>query len=98
MRRTPGTSPASPVDPIEAFNHFKGRVYAVHLKDIDKDENGQHGKEHIIGDGPLDLTAVMRLLHSWNFQGPISIEYEANTEEIMGDLRIALDRIEKALA
>ena len=87
-----------PVDPVEVLHHFKDRVHMVHLKDIDKDENGQHGKEHIIGDGPLDLTAVMRLLQGWNFQGPISIEYEANTEDIMGDLRIALDRIEKALA
>ncbi|MCX7015875.1 MAG: TIM barrel protein, partial [Candidatus Sumerlaeota bacterium] len=74
------------------------RVHMVHLKDIDKDENGQHGKEHIIGDGPLDLRAVMQILHGWRFDGPISIEYEANTQKIMADLRIALDRIEKALA
>ncbi|MCX7013867.1 MAG: sugar phosphate isomerase/epimerase [Candidatus Sumerlaeota bacterium] len=87
-----------PVDPVKALHHFKERVYAVHLKDIDKDENGQHGKEHIVGDGPLDLRAVMQIFRQWNFQGPISIEYETDTEETMGDLRVALDRIEKALA
>jgi len=87
-----------PVDPIAVFHHFKERVHAVHLKDIEEDKGGQHGKEHIIGDGPLDLTAVMRLLLDWKFQGPISIEYEANAEDPMDDLRVALDRIEKALA
>ena len=87
-----------PVDPIEVFHRFKDRVHSVHLKDIDQDKDGKHGQEHIIGDGPLDLRAVMQLLLEWKFQGPISIEYEINADNPMDDLRVALDRIEKALA
>ena len=87
-----------PQDPIEIMQVFKDRVHSVHLKDIDIDQNGEHGQEHIIGDGPLDLQAVLDLLMDWKFDGPISIEYELKPEDPMDDLRVALDRVEKALA
>ncbi|OPZ01665.1 MAG: Inosose dehydratase [candidate division BRC1 bacterium ADurb.BinA364] len=86
-----------PVDPMDVFRHFGDRVHSVHLKDIEVDVDGKHGQERIIGDGPLDLKAVLDWLRAKNFQGPISIEYELNPQDPMADLRVALDRIEKEL-
>ena len=87
-----------PVDPMDVFNHFGDRVHSIHLKDIEEDKDGEHGQEHIVGDGPLDLKAVLDWLVARDFGGPVSIEYEINPEDPMPDLKIALDRIEQALA
>lgn len=86
-----------PEDPIAVMNHFKDRVHSYHLKDIDVDIGGTHGQEYIVGEGPLDLKAVLDLLREWNFQGPVSIEYELNKDAPMDDLRKTMANIGAAL-
>ena len=86
-----------PVDPVEVLRHFKDCVHAIHLKDMDVDKDGKHGKEFIVGEGPLDLKAVLKALLEWRFAGPISIEYEVHPENPMEDLKITLANIEKCL-
>ena len=78
-------------DPLAILDEFADRVHSVHLKDMDPDDN-----EYIVGDGPLDLTAVMNKLQGMRFQGPIAIEYEEDPENPVPALEIALERIAAA--
>ena len=43
------------------------------------------------GKGPLDVLACLRALREVKFQGYISIEYEANPENPIPDIRACLD-------
>ena len=79
------------VDPIDILNEFEDRVHSVHLKDMDADN-----KEYIVGDGPLDLDAVMEKLLDMEFAGPIAIEYEEDPENPVPALETALERIAAA--
>jgi sugar phosphate isomerase/epimerase len=92
-----------PLNPIEVMEAFSERVHAVHLRDMDPDKDpikGDEGNyvEHIVGEGPLDLEGVLKLLLDWEYQGTICLEYKPNADNPMPDLRVALDHIETALA
>jgi hypothetical protein len=69
--------------------------------DPDKDPvKGDGGKyvEYIVGEGPLDLKGLLKLLLDWEYQGTICLEYKPNADNPMPDIRLALGHIESALA
>jgi hypothetical protein len=54
--------------------------------------------EYIVGEGPLELTELMRLLLDWGYQSTICLEYKPNADNPTPDIQLALGNIEKALA
>ncbi|MFC1712762.1 sugar phosphate isomerase/epimerase family protein [Candidatus Poribacteria bacterium] len=92
-----------PLDPIEVMKAFKDRIHAIHLRDIDPDKDpikgdGGNYVEHIVGEGPLNLVGVLKLLLDWKYQGTICLEYKPNADNPMSDIRTALGHIETTLA
>jgi sugar phosphate isomerase/epimerase len=92
-----------PLNPIDVMEAFGDRVHAVHLRDMNPDKDpvkGDGGKyvEHIVGEGPLDLAGVLKLLLEWEYRGGIYLEYKPNADNPVPDLRVALEHIEAALA
>ncbi|UCC64378.1 MAG: hypothetical protein JSV36_04785, partial [Anaerolineae bacterium] len=87
----------------EVMKAFRDRVHAIHLRDMEPDQDpvqgeGGHYVEHIVGEGPLELTELMRLLLDWGYQSTICLEYKPNADNPTPDIQLALRNIEKALA
>jgi len=91
-----------PLDPVDVARAFTHRVRAIHLRDMDPDKDpikgdGGNYVEHIVGEGPLDLDGLMRLLLECKFPGTIALEYKPNAHNPMPNLRKALWNIEAAV-
>jgi sugar phosphate isomerase/epimerase len=92
-----------PLNPIEIMKALKDRVHAIHLRDMGPDKDpikgdGGNYVEYIVGEGPLDLKGVLKLLLDWEYQGTICLEYKPNADNPMPDIQTALSHIETALA
>jgi sugar phosphate isomerase/epimerase len=67
----------SGINPIEAIRKLKGRIKAVHLKDLN--EFGVKEAHDVIwGTGKADIPAILAELHAQGYKGAFSIEYEYN--------------------
>ncbi len=78
------------VDPVAALETLGSRVLGVHLKDFDAD-----GKDVVLGEGRLDLKAVMATLTKIGFDGPLSLEFEG--EEPVAEMQTCLQRVREAI-
>jgi sugar phosphate isomerase/epimerase len=80
------------LDPVEEIKIMGNRNYAIHLKDNDnaRDVNV------ILGRGVLDVKGVLQALRDVHFQGPISIEYEANPANPVPDIRECIKVVREA--
>jgi len=62
------------VDPVEAIDVLKDRIFHTHLKDILFTENGRQGAA--VGEGSLDFRAILKKLKEVGYKGKYCIEYE----------------------
>ena len=62
-------------DPVEALEALGGRVYRIHLKDQASIEENS-----VIGEGQLDIPAILMTLKKIRFSGPLTLEYEGHPE------------------
>lgn len=85
-------------DPIEAVERLGKRVFALHIKDEEKQEKKSHNV--IIGTGFLDLVALFQTLKKIEFpaDGSVSLEYEANPDNPIDDIQQCLVAAEEAIA
>jgi sugar phosphate isomerase/epimerase len=86
------------VDPVEAVRALKGRVFAVHLKDDEKQDGGSHNV--ILGKAHLDVPGLFRALKETAFppDGSLSLEYEANPQNPIDDMKMCLAVVKEAVA
>ncbi len=82
----------SGVDPVAAIDMLGARVLAVHLKDVDTEDN-----DVIIGDARLDVPGVVASLDRIGFAGPLSLEYEADMEAPVAGMVEGLRRLRAAI-
>jgi sugar phosphate isomerase/epimerase len=77
------------LDPPAQIRVMGERNYGLHLKDHDNTRR----EDVIFGRGPLNVLNVLRALRdrAVNFRGYISIEYEANPDNPVPDVRACLD-------
>lgn len=75
------------LDPVQQIQAMGARNYGLHLKDHDN----QKRTDVVYGRGVLDVPAILRALRNLKFQGYISIEYEANPDNPVPDVRACLD-------
>ena len=73
--------------PVEVIRLLKGRLYGIHLKDFQDQQDVTKGV--ILGKGHLDVPAVMAALVQTGFpkDGALSLEYEENPQNPLDDIR-----------
>ncbi len=82
-------------DPLRACEVFGDRVHAMHVKDFKKTAEGKWA-DCGLGEGSLNLEALMKWLLARNFKGDLSLEYEGeNPVEVC---QADIGRITKAIA
>ena len=81
----------SGLKPVEALKLLKNRVLALHLKDPLSTAATEEGHDTIFGGGIGDVKSVLKELKEQNFDGYISIEYEHNLKNNVGDVRKCID-------
>ncbi|MCA9172884.1 MAG: sugar phosphate isomerase/epimerase [Planctomycetales bacterium] len=88
----------SKIDPVEAVRRLGPRVFAVHLKDEEKQE--ARSRNVVIGSGFLDLVAMFKMLRKIKFpaDGALSLEYEANPDNPVDDMKQCLVAAREAIA
>ena len=85
-------------NPVEVIRLLKGRLYGIHLKDFQDQQEKTKGV--ILGKGHLDVPAVFAALEQVNFpaDGALSLEYEENPKDPLADIRACFDVATSALA
>jgi len=85
-------------NPVEVIRLLKGRLYGIHLKDFQDQQENTKGV--ILGKGHLDVPAVFAALEQVNFpaDGALSLEYEENPKDPLADIRACFEVATSALA
>jgi inosose dehydratase len=85
-------------DPVKAVVELGKRVFALHVKDEAKQEKRSHNV--VIGSGHLDVPGLFQALVKIDFpaDGSISLEYEANPENPIDDMKQCLVVAREAIA
>ncbi len=85
-------------DPVEAVERLGKRVFALHVKDEEKQE--AESRNVIVGTGFLNLEKLFLALRKVEFpaDGSLSLEYEANPDNPVDDMRQCLDMVAEAIA
>ena len=85
-------------DPVEAVMKLNKRVFALHIKDEAKMEKVSHNT--IIGEGHLDVVGIFKALKKVKFpaDGSISLEYEANPQNPIDDIKQCIEVAKDAIA
>ena len=85
-------------DPVKWVRELGARVFALHIKDVEKPQKRTH--DVVIGSGHLDVIGLFKSLRKIKFpaDGSISLEYESNPNNPIDDIRQCLEVAEKAIA
>lgn len=88
----------SKVDPVKAVRELGKRVFALHVKDEAKQEKESHNV--ILGKGHLDVVDLFKALRDMEFpaDGLVSLEYEANPDNPIDDMKQCLEVVKESLA
>jgi sugar phosphate isomerase/epimerase len=70
--------------PLDCIKLLKGRIVSLHLKE--RPVIGQHLPDCVYGTGVSETTLVLEELRKQKFDGHISIEYENNWDNSVGDI------------
>ncbi len=83
------------VDPTSALQQLKGRLMAMHFKDI-APEGAEGALEDVVwGTGVLNVKGMLEELKRQNFKGYFTIEYEANWENNLPEIKQSIDYFNK---
>ena len=85
-------------DPVKAVHELGARVFGVHMKDEAKQEKQSHNV--VIGSGHLDVLGLFKGLKKVGFpaDGALSLEYEANPDNPIDDMKQCLAVAREAIA
>lgn len=84
------------VDIKEALTKVKAKLWGLHLKDVEAFDNVK-ASDVLFGKGVCDIPSVMIQLQQMNFKGVLSMEYEANEDDNMEDMRYNKNFIDSLL-
>ncbi len=79
----------SGLDPVECMQKLKGKIFTIHVKDIEKAEKS--AEDVVWGTGVCNFKGVMEEAKKQNFKGTWSIEYEAHPEDPVPYIEKSLD-------
>lgn len=85
-------------DPVKCALTLADRVYGVHMKD--HAESGKKSGNVVIGKGHLDVVGLFKALRQIKFpaDGALSLEYEANADNPIDDMKACLAVAQEAIA
>lgn len=79
------------IDPIVALQQLDGRLIAMHFKDI-APQGAEGTLEDVVwGTGVLNVKGMLEELKRQNFKGYFTIEYEANWENNLPEIKQSID-------
>lgn len=81
----------SDMDPVTYLRTVQGRVFSIHLKDIEKAEYGS--PDVLYGKGIGDISAVLRELERQQFKGHIGVEFDRLSNQIEKDVKDCINYI-----
>lgn len=84
-------------DPVQWANDYAGKIKAIHFKDFTFDSNGQWN-DTVVGEGTLDLPALLSALDAQNFDGVSILEYEADPENPVPALKSCVEKMRELTA
>ena len=86
-------------DPVKCVLTLGERVYGVHIKD-EKETNTPKSANVVIGKGHLDVVGLFKALRQVKFpaDGALSLEYEANEQNPIDDMKACLEVAKEAIA
>ena len=74
------------VNSVEGLKKMEGMLLGMHFKDVVRFDDVKTN-DTLFGKGAANLPGVLKELKRQNFKGVISLEYEANEDNNMGDMR-----------
>lgn len=86
----------SGLDPVECLQKLKGRVFSLHIKDL----NAKAPKAHDVvwGTGVCNIEGVVKELKAQKFKGVISAEYEHNWANSVPDITAGVKNLRAMIA
>ena len=79
------------LDPVSAMKQLDGKIIALHFKDIAPQGEKQILEVVIWGQGILNVKAMMEELKRQNFKGYFTIEYEADWENNLPQIKQSIE-------
>lgn len=74
------------VNTVDGLKKMQGKLRGLHFKDVVKFDDVRTN-DTLFGKGAADLVGVLKELKRQNFKGVVSLEYEANEDNNMEDMR-----------
>lgn len=86
-------------DPAEALRALAPYVFGTHVKDGQRPavQDGRFGEEKPLGQGDVDLRAILRILKDAGYRGTLTIEREISGEQQRRDIVAAKELLEAIL-
>jgi inosose dehydratase len=84
-------------DPIAIAKKFRDRIYAVHVKDFVFERNGKP-EDVVVGEGNLDLKALLAFLVDINFGGVFTLEFEGDINDPVPATTKCVEAVRRTLA
>lgn len=86
----------NPMDAVDVFGMY---VVGVHVKDGDYPTDGDNlGHEHKVGTGRVNFEYIIKKLHSFGYQGPLTIEREITGDQQKKDILDTINYLNDILA
>lgn len=79
------------LDPIPSMQQLDGKIIALHFKDIARQGEAQSLEDVVWGQGILDVKGMLKELKRQNFKGYFTIEYEADWENNLPQIKQSID-------
>lgn len=83
------------VEPISALSKLQGRLFAMHFKDIAPQGEAGTLEDVVWGTGVLNVKGMLEELKRQNFKGYFTIEYEANWENNLPEIKQSIEYFNK---
>ncbi len=79
------------LDATESLRKLNGRIISLHFKDIAPKGGAEELEDVVWGNGILNVKGMLQELKQQNFKGYFTIEYEANWENNLPEIRKSID-------
>lgn len=83
------------LDPVDCLKQLSGRLIAMHFKDIAPKPSSAELEDVVWGTGVLNVKEMLQELKRQNFKGYFTIEYEANWENNLPEIKESIDYFNK---
>jgi sugar phosphate isomerase/epimerase len=83
-------------DPASDIEKYQGRIYDIHIKDVDK--ASKEGQTVEIGRGIIDIPRVVSMLRKVNYSGKCSLEFEKDMKDPLAGIAESIGYWKGALA